>query len=336
MTTASSPLPPHPGPDPARTVVPAEVARQDRPSTREAITARGRFASELRLTWALLSIDNVSITIVPGVLFTVSAWHAAGLPARILPQVLVGAVAYFFLYGYTFCLSNQLAGLEEDRVNKPHRPLVRGLATRSGIRWRLAVSAIAFAVTGWVLGVGVWALLWIAVTFLHNQMRLSRLWVAKNTAMILGMVAMLAAAAGQVAGVTAATWKWILVIAAVNAILVSLQDLRDVAGDAAVGRRTLPLVFGDRPTRLLLGAGFAALPLLLHILLFTAAGTSPASVGLQALIGGLSLLIACRVITRRSPAADHLTYLLYCWQYCVLLTALFFVHPSITHAGAPL
>ena len=69
--------------------------------------------------------------------------------------------------------------------------------------------------------------------------------------------------------VTPLAWRWILVIAGIIFVLVSAQDLRDMEGDRHIGRRTVPLVFGEQPTRIGLAVGFALLPFVVHSWLIT-------------------------------------------------------------------
>lgn len=277
---------------------------------------------ELQATWALFSLDNVSITIVPGALFTASSAIATHRPAAELLEAVPQALVYFLLYGYTFCLSNQLAGIEEDRLNKPHRPLVRGLMTPSGAWRRLVLGIVAFALTGWWLDVWPWTFCWIGVTLLHNQGRLSRYWIAKNSAMSAGILAMLVPGAHIAGALDAATWQWILVLALANGYLVSVQDLRDIAGDAAVGRCTFPQAVGEQRARWLIAGGFVLFPVVTHFLLFEP--TRPWSIAAPIVDTATVLsswLIAYRVAWLRSRIDDHRTYLIYCWQYCMLLLA---------------
>lgn len=51
---------------------------------------------------------------------------------------------------------------------------------------------------------------------------------------------------------------WILVTGAIVMTTIHAQDLPDVVGDAARGRRTIPLVYGDAAARWSLAAGVAA------------------------------------------------------------------------------
>jgi 4-hydroxybenzoate polyprenyltransferase len=274
---------------------------------------------EARIIGAVFSLDNLSVTVVPGGLFTLSAWVVSGGSVSAVAGILAASLWYFFLYGYSFCLSNQLAGLAEDRLNKPHRPLVTGLMSIPGARARLVLAMTTFVGTGWVLGVLEWSLLWCVTTLLHNQVGLSRFWIAKNVAISVGMVAMLAAGWQMVSAMSAPVWRWVLVIAAVNQMVVAVQDLRDVEGDAAVGRRTFVMVFGEWPSRIFLASGFLVLPICLHTLLVLSPRHALTAHVLEAVAAGINVLIAARILVCRTKRGDHRTYLIYCWWYCLTL-----------------
>ncbi|WP_141691878.1 UbiA family prenyltransferase [Nocardia brasiliensis] len=278
-------------------------------------------AHEIRTTCTLFSLDNTFITLVPGVTFTVSVSAAAESRPAELFNIAAGSMLYFFLYGYFFTLSNQIAGLEEDRLNKPHRPLVRGLVDVDGMRRRLIGATAAFILTGWLLGVIEWALIWVAISFMHNQLHWSRNWIFKNITMLVGIIAMLAAGASLANYLNDTTWRWIVVISAANFALVSLQDLRDTAGDEAVGRRTFPQYFGINRTRILLAIGFIAYPALLHCTLYAEPRYFSTATVLEVIIAIFSAIISLRIATAETARADHITYVIYCYQYCLILAS---------------
>ncbi len=275
----------------------------------------------LRVAWHMISLDNTSAALLPGVLFTLSAWKTSRLPADCLPMISVRSFAFFLLYAYCFLLSNQLAGVDEDRINKPHRPLVAGELSVRHARWALAVLTIAYLVAGWWLGVEVWVAVWIATAVAHNQFRLSRYWLAKDGANFIGAVCMMASAWAQVEPLTSAAWRWIAVVSVVVGILIPLQDLRDLAGDLEVGRRTFPVVIGEHATRVFLAVGFAALPFVIYFFLLASAQMTPVLAAGAVAMAALNIATAYRLLARRSPRADHVTYLLFCWWYCVALAS---------------
>jgi 4-hydroxybenzoate polyprenyltransferase len=262
---------------------------------------------------------DLSSTVVPASLFIAAAWHSQDLPMGVLARSFTYGVLYFWLYAYVFCLSNQLTGIEEDRINKPHRPLVVGAVSIRGAQWRWIAVMGAFTIVGWLLGVLPWAVLWQIVLILHNFGGWARRWYGKNLAMSLGIVAQLAAAWQLVGPLTPMAWRWIVFIAAAVFVLISIQDLRDLEGDRREGRRTFPVVFGEQRTRWFLAASFALLPIGVHSWLLLPLGLTPAVLACDLLHAILSLVIAARVLVCRSPQADHQTYLLFTYWYCLVL-----------------
>lgn len=275
-----------------------------------------RLLHEIKLSWQFIAGD-VSSAVVPALLFLAAAWSSHQLTLGRLLAVLAQGVLYFWLYAYTFCLSNQLTGLEEDRLNKPHRPLARGIVSPRGTQRRWLISMAAFTCVGWLFGVLPWALLWQLIIVLHNFGGWGQRWYFKNFSMSLGIVAQLAAAWQIVMPITPIAWRWISVFAGVIFILVSLQDLRDIAGDRANGRRTFPMVFGEQATRYLLGVCFGLLPLVVHFWLMLPAGATLPVWLCDLGLAIVSWTIAWRILMYRTPRADHYTYLLFTYWYCL-------------------
>ncbi len=293
---------------------PASLHNNLSPRWLEAIRA------EIILQWKFNRYD-ISATLIPGVLFVLAAWHGSPPDWRALPSTLFWGSLYFWLYCSVFCISNQLAGEHEDQINKPDRPLPAGLVTRQGawVRWFVVMGL--YALVGWYLGVLVWTLLWQTALVLHNQGLWSRHYWTKNLVMVTGSVAQLAAAWEMVRPLTPVVWAWILVPALTLLSHVSLQDMRDIEGDRAIGRRTLPIVFGERWSRLFLAIAFGLLPLATHFVLMAPEGSRPDVLVLNVLLASLSLTIAGRVLWLRSPSADHVSYMLYTYWYCFVLAA---------------
>lgn len=273
---------------------------------------------ELGLIWAFIRYD-ISTTLMPALLFTLAAYKSATLGLLTGLGTIALSLVYFTLYVYVFCLSNQLVGIEEDRRNKPDRPIVAGLVTPAGAQARMYVAMILFALLGQVLGVALWTGLWLLVVLLHNQYGWSWHWFGKNLCMALGVLAELAGAWQLVAPLSLNAFIWTGMIALVMFPLVAVQDLRDMRGDRAIGRRTFPLVFGERPTRRFLAVGFCILPVLMHITVTRVSVLSPAVLLCDLILALVSLVIAARVLLLRGQAADHRTYMLFTYWYCTAL-----------------
>lgn len=284
----------------------------------EPVAWPGYLLRELWVSWRFIGGD-VSSAVIPPLLFLVAASGHEGMKAGEVVGALGRGLLYFWLFTYAFNLSNQLVGVEEDRVNKPHRPLVRGEVTVRGTRRRWWASMALLSLAGWAWGVWEWALLWQVILVVHNEAGGARRWWAKNLLIALGVVTQLAAAWELVGPLTGETWRWIGVLASVVFLLVSLQDLRDLEGDRASGRKTFPLVFGEKPTRYVLGTLFGLLPWVIHEALMKPLGLTAAVVACDVGLALVSWVIAVRVVGWRTPRADHRTYLLFTYWYCLAL-----------------
>ena len=274
-------------------------------------------AHEIRLSFLFIRND-VWTTVIPASAFVLAAARYAGsAPVAVLVAFVQGAL-YFWLFIYGFTLTNQLFGIEEDRINKPHRPLVSGRCGLRGARIRTAVVLVAFPLTGWWFGVAHWALLWEVVFLLNNVARWERHWILKDLFIGIGVLAQLAAAWEIVAPMNALSWRWVGTLAVAVLALIPIQDLRDIDGDRAVGRRTLVIAFGQRTTRYYLATGFLLLPVAVHLLLMSPS-RSPVAPVWDVVVAATSWWIVARVITRRSRADDRRSQRLFEQLYTLVL-----------------
>lgn len=273
---------------------------------------------ELRLVWAFIRYD-ISTTLVPALLFMLAAYKGTQPDLISRLDTIALSLVYFLLYAYVFCLSNQLVGVEEDRRNKPDRPIVAGMVTRQGARVRMYVVMLLFALIGQLLSIGLWTALWLLVVLLHNQCGWSSHWFGKHLCMAMGVLAELAAAWQIVGPLNLRALIWVGVIALVMFPLVAVQDLRDMRGDDAIGRRTFPLVFGEQYTRLFVAVGFWILPLVMHATIVRISAPTVAALVCDVALAAVSVLIAARVLICRSRAADHRTYMAFTYWYCIAL-----------------
>jgi 4-hydroxybenzoate polyprenyltransferase len=63
---------------------------------------------------------------------------------------------------------------------------------------------------------------------------------------------------------------------------------------------------------------FLSLPAVVHFALMPPSGSSGRLVW-EGMLALMCLLVAVRLLVRRSPRDDHRTYMLYCYWYCLLL-----------------
>jgi 4-hydroxybenzoate polyprenyltransferase len=275
---------------------------------------------EVPLSWRFVNHDRWT-TIIPASLFVLAAAvHSSAAPGVVVIRAILGLL-YFYLFIYGFTLTNQLAGMAEDRINKPFRPLVAGHCTRQSALRRAAIVLVAFPVLGWALGVAGWAILWEAVFLLHNCAGLARNWLTKDLIMGIGVFSQLAAAWQMITPLTAPVLRWIITLAVAITLLIPLQDLRDVRGDLAVGRRTFPVCVGERAARAYLAVGFTMLPVAVHVLLFGPSRARWVAWPVDGLLAVLNLTVAVRVLLLRTPEKDHKTYRIFELWYSILLAS---------------
>lgn len=273
---------------------------------------------EANLSWQFIGGD-LSASVIPALLFMTAAWKTNPTNAVDLLLILGHGIVYFWLYIVPFCISNQIVGIDEDRINKPHRPLVKGSVSLLGAKVRLVVSMVLFGLVGWWFGVLEWALLWQACIILHNLGSGSKHWITKNLFMGVGALAQLAAAWQLVTPITPIAWQWILVVAGVWLCLAAIQDLRDIDGDRAIGRNTFPIAFGETASRFMLSIGFALLPFVTHFGLMMPAGLTWKVILCDLVLAVISLAIATRIVTLRLPKEDHYSYILFTYWFCSVL-----------------
>lgn len=290
-----------------------------RPTDRPASPITRLALAEVYLSWRFVWRD-LSATMVPAFIFMLAAARSRWpLSATELLLAVALNVLYYWLYIYSFCLANQITGVDEDRINKPDRPLPARLVTLRGAYVRYVLTTTGFALVGWHGEVLSWTLLWIATTFLLTFGRLDRHWVTKNVcAMSAGTLAQLGAAWEMVTPMTPASWKWIAVVAAFVGATTPFQDFRDLEGDRRRGRRTLPVVLGQARARVVMAAVFLTMPIVIHMSLI-APLVSWGGLACDLAFAIMSTVIAVRILRGRDTVEDHRTYMLHTYQYCALL-----------------
>jgi hypothetical protein len=97
----------------------------------------------------------------------------------------------------------------------------------------------------YVLGVEKWTVLWILTTIAHNFLGFSNFGPTKDGCMGAGCIAQLMAAWAIGGSTSEMGWAWTKFITVYMCWPIPLQDLRDVPGDLAQGRRTTPILMGD-------------------------------------------------------------------------------------------
>ena len=219
-----------------------------------------------RATWR-----DIPSTVLTGCAFTSLAAKHRELSLICYLHLIPWTVApmYFFLFLYSFNLCNQITGADEDKIDKPDRPIPSGLLTLQGARYRWYLITTAYIVASMAIG-NVWScFLWIAVTLMCCHRGWDRHWFTKNCiSMTLGMFVIGWAGWSIIYG-----HPWMNTTYAVTVVILSLclgltanlQDLRDVEGDNTSGRLTMPISLGMPASKRLLALAFILEPVVLYL-----------------------------------------------------------------------
>ncbi|CAI7623082.1 unnamed protein product [Penicillium glandicola] len=218
---------------------------------------------------------------------------------------------YLWINLLLFNVANQRlpASIKEDSINKPWRPMPSQRLTQKEARVLLhaviPVAAIISAYTGGIQQAAIHTIL----SWMHNDLDGSGNPILKNLYTTLGIVCYSSGAAAVASshiysghhGLNSLGWTWMTVIGAIILTTTHVQDFRDRKGDEATGRRTLPLVIGDSPSRWLSAV----------IILASSLGCSvfwQANMAGYLVVNGMGSLLAVRLLVYRSEAADRLSW----------------------------
>ncbi|KAF4588475.1 hypothetical protein EYR40_010026 [Pleurotus pulmonarius] len=256
---------------------------------------------ELRLffdfTWR-----DWSTTLIPGLIVATGAVIHTSLPA----WNVVRFVPWVACFIYFFNLSNQIVGLEEDRINKPSRPLPSGKITVQGAKLRWVIALASFACAALSNGNGhliVETATWVITTAFLCLTPYGGHWFGKNSvAMGTGTWALLGGIYKTVARPSAMEERFFLVVAIWVAIAIQIQDLRDIDGDTVAGRKTLPIVAGDRRSRWLISLAFLPIS---YAVLWVGGIISMAPIT----VSTAHVLLVYRTLRGAKPKYDHKTYM---------------------------
>ncbi|KAJ7222191.1 UbiA prenyltransferase family-domain-containing protein [Mycena pura] len=235
------------------------------------------------------------------------------------PTDIISFITGFFwleLHLLTFEIKNQIVGVEEDRLSKPYRPVAAGrLCVSAAQRLYVVVGVCAFAWSVY-LGLALCSAVYMVAIYCYNEGGMSRHWFLKS---FLGSIGYVCYCWGtttifdhgnplSTVSVTAIAMSGLLHVTTGHA-----QDFRDLEGDAAIGRKTLPM---------LLPSSLARWSLALLLATWTSAlvrlWAPPAPAALALALFALAAVTA--LVRANSVAADRAAY----WWYNMwLITAHF-------------
>ncbi|OJT05251.1 hypothetical protein TRAPUB_3958 [Trametes pubescens] len=201
---------------------------------------------------ALRTLRSVPYFLYTLLLFTKSDLKTTVGPVVTGPLRIPHVVFWVWLHVLQFDLANQCMDPEEDAQNKRDRPLPAKritLAQARFLRWAIVPVCLRLSALYSVQTVYASAAL-IFLTLLYNELTAHRRhWVIRNVVNALGFTsfevgATLVASADPTRLDGIALWS-VLASTGIFATTIHTQDFKDVDGDRAIGRQTIPIVFGS-------------------------------------------------------------------------------------------
>jgi 4-hydroxybenzoate polyprenyltransferase len=213
-----------------------------------------------------------------------------------------------------------LESIEEDRLNKPFRPLAAGRITPTQTKHLLLISVpLVLAVTYFYLGSYEETVLLFSLTWMYNDLGGSDgHFVIRN--LIIGVAyifygsgALRVALHSKFENYSLSTTgcAWSCIIGAVIFTTIQVQDLKDQEGDQARNRHTAPLALGHEHTRWTI-----AIPVIIWSIfcsMFWELG-----ICVSAFLLAFGMVVAVRVVCLRCVPADTKTWKLWSYWLAVL------------------
>ena len=212
--------------------------------------------------------SNVFVTFVPPNMVFISQalqlWQEVG--PVILLQRFVRCFLYTFLGMYQFNVIDQIVGIEEDKINKPNRPLVTGAITVCQAWFHYVVSLTLYILYGYTEGLTGETLLWVGISVILKLTEYGKSGIWKNLLAAPVAYVLYGVPYGYAYDITNLydrnfhVWRTIVFFCVVLSFVIPAQDLRDVVGDRKSGMKTLPVLYGLRaglPNRNFENQGFS-------------------------------------------------------------------------------
>ncbi|KAI1431260.1 UbiA prenyltransferase family-domain-containing protein [Xylaria sp. CBS 124048] len=298
-----------------------------------------QIASYVDITWGFIESDMFTFAI-PNTAFGIFGAFASLLlvdndvsslgPSAIeilsrLPYVLAFNVGNLLI----FDLANQRGpqSIEEDRINKPWRPIPQGKITADQTRRFMLASipvvlALSYAVGAWQQCVLISILSWMYNDLGGGDEAVVRE-VIISIAYGLFNSGSLLAAVGPGSSLNNLGLGWTSIVSGVILTTMQVQDLKDQEGDKLRNRKTIALCFGERFSR----TWIAFFVCFWSWVCGNFWNAGPVVFGLNA---ALAVVIAARVLFLSTKKADARTWRMWCFWHASLYTL-----PLVVAGAAP-
>jgi 4-hydroxybenzoate polyprenyltransferase len=277
----------------------------------------------------LFTVSDHKTFVVPEALFGILGALSGPLltnnPHPNIWQIIFRAPEVFlwtWLNTLVFDLANQRhsESVEEDRLNKPFRPLAAGRITPTQTKHLLLISVpVVLAVTYFYLGSYEETVLLFSLTWMYNDLGGSdghfviRNLIIGVAYIIYGSGALRVALHSNLESYALSTtgYAWSCIIGAVIFTTIQVQDLKDQEGDRTRNRHTAPLALGHECARWTI-----AIPVVLWSIFCSLFWKFEVCVCAFLLTFGM--VIAVRVVCLRYVSADEKTWKMWSYWLAVL------------------
>ncbi|KAI0380255.1 UbiA prenyltransferase family-domain-containing protein [Hypomontagnella monticulosa] len=285
-----------------------------------------RARSFLSLIWDFIESDFITFA-VPNTAFGIFGAFASPvlvegdssstLTASYIIQRLPCVLAFNVSNLLIFDLANQRtpSSVEEDRINKPWRPIPQGKITMDQAR-RLMLAVIPTTLAlNCLLGASQQGVFIAVLSWMYNDLR------GGDEAFVREMIisvayglfnsGSLAVATGPEYSLSARGLTWTVIVSGVILTTMQVQDLKDQEGDRTRGRKTIALFLGEQVSRA--SIAFFVCFWSCVCAYFWALGPAPFFV-----IAGTAAVVALRVLFVRSQKEDARTWRCWCFWHASL------------------
>lgn len=211
-------------------------------------------------TLYLLTKSDIKTVLVPQPVFVVAAMISAGAASHEVQTRFIPMFFWIWLHLVVEDLSNQRkpGSIAEDAINKPWRPLPSGRLSSREALGLLCASITLAMVTSLLLGAVAPSVSFLVLVWLYNEAE-----VCKTSPILRNLLNVLGLACFGWGGISVINaggslitqkgqsmlYQWLALVGAAGFTTIHAQDLPDMVGDAARGRKTMPLLYGEGITR---------------------------------------------------------------------------------------
>ncbi|KAG1732896.1 UbiA prenyltransferase family-domain-containing protein [Suillus paluster] len=203
----------------------------------------GRRISGHIMTLFLFTKSDILTTLLPITLFALAA--APHLHATRIPDTII----WIWMHLLKFDISNQIQDPDEDKRNKPDRPLPAGRITpqnAADLRWLLVPVCLFFSATSYGRQTLAASVCFEAFSIWYNEFGGNKTGLSKNLLTAIGYTCLEVGAtivAGSSPRIDSISARAMVFSCAVFATTLHAQDFKDEEGDRFTGRRTLVTLF---------------------------------------------------------------------------------------------